>query len=234
VTTQLKPVAETFDVKNPATGELVGSFPVHSAADIAQRLTKARDAQQWWAGLGFAARKKRMLRWVRWLARDCDTLYDLGFRETGKPKPDVQFELLAGLEDIRWAATHAKRVLGERKVAPGLASKHAPTALRTLRRRSSASCSTHPGAGNDRAVGAEPRATISPSWATSSALVELEPWSTARISSSGIPDQLSRRSGDAFGGQPEVFEEKGGAARRCEGPRHAKYPHRGRAVLSEQ
>ena len=121
MTTQLKPVAETFDVKNPATGELVGSFPVHSAADIAQRLAQAREAQRWWAGLGFAARKKRMLRWVRWLARDCDTLYDLGFRETGKPKPDVQFELLAGLEDIRWAATHAKRVLGERKVAPGLA-----------------------------------------------------------------------------------------------------------------
>ena len=121
MTTQLKPVAETFDVKNPATGELVGSFPVHSAADIAQRLAKAREAQTWWAGLGFAARKKRMLRWVRWLARDCDTLYDLGFRETGKPKPDVQFELLAGLEDLRWAATHAKRVLGERKVAPGLA-----------------------------------------------------------------------------------------------------------------
>jgi aldehyde dehydrogenase (NAD+) len=121
VTAQLKPVVQTFDVKNPATGELVGAFPVHTAEDIAHRLAKGREAQQWWAGLGFAARKKRMLRWVRWLARDCDTLYDLGFRETGKPKPDVQFELLAGLEDIRWSATHAKRVLGERKVAPGLA-----------------------------------------------------------------------------------------------------------------
>jgi succinate-semialdehyde dehydrogenase / glutarate-semialdehyde dehydrogenase len=121
MTAQLNPVAETFEVRNPATGELVGSYPVHTAADIDARIAQAREAQKWWAGLGFDGRKKRMHRWVRWLARDCDTLYDIGFRETGKPKPDVQFELLAGLEDIRWAAAHAKGVLGEKRVAPGLA-----------------------------------------------------------------------------------------------------------------
>lgn len=121
MTAQLHPVAETFDVTNPVTGERVGTYPVHTADDVAHRLARAREAQRWWAGLGFAGRRKRMHRWVRWLARDCDTLYDIGFRETGKPRADVQFELLAGLEDIRWAASHAKRVLGERKVAPGLA-----------------------------------------------------------------------------------------------------------------
>jgi succinate-semialdehyde dehydrogenase / glutarate-semialdehyde dehydrogenase len=121
MTAQLNPVAETFEVRNPATGELVGSYPVHTAEDIAQRVARGREAQKWWAGLGFDGRKKRMHRWVRWLARDCDALYDIGFRETGKPKADVQFELLAGLEDIRWAAAHAKRVLGEKRVAPGLA-----------------------------------------------------------------------------------------------------------------
>jgi succinate-semialdehyde dehydrogenase/glutarate-semialdehyde dehydrogenase len=122
MTAQLDRAApETFEVRNPATGESVGSFPVHTAEDIATRLAKAREAQRWWAGLGFAGRKRRMRRWVRWLARDCDTLYDIGFRETGKPRGDVQFELLAGLEDIRWAAAHAERVLGERRVAPGLA-----------------------------------------------------------------------------------------------------------------
>ena len=112
---------ESFEVRNPATGESVGSFPVHTAEDIAERLAKGREAQKWWAGLGFDGRKKRIHKWVRWLARDCDTLYDIGFRETGKPKPDVQFELLAGLEDLRWAATHAKRVLSARRVAPGIA-----------------------------------------------------------------------------------------------------------------
>jgi acyl-CoA reductase-like NAD-dependent aldehyde dehydrogenase len=124
MTARLKPVAsdrETFDVRNPATGESVGTFPVHTAADIAERLAAARPAQKWWEDLGFSGRRKRMQRWVRWLARDCDELYEIGFRETGKPKADVQLELLAGLEDIRWAAAHAKGVLGEKRVAPGLA-----------------------------------------------------------------------------------------------------------------
>jgi succinate-semialdehyde dehydrogenase/glutarate-semialdehyde dehydrogenase len=124
MTARLKPVAsdrDTFEVRNPATGESVGSYPVHTAEDVAERVAKGREAQKWWADLGFDGRKKRIHRWVRWLARDCDTLYDIGFRETGKPKPDVQFELLAGLEDLRWAATHAKRVLQQRRVAPGIA-----------------------------------------------------------------------------------------------------------------
>jgi acyl-CoA reductase-like NAD-dependent aldehyde dehydrogenase len=122
VTAQLRAVTgETFDVRNPATGELVGTFPVHTAADIAAALEKARAAQRWWAGLGFDGRRKRMHRWVRWLARNCDELYELGYREGGKPKGDIQFELVAGMEDIRWAATHAKRVLGERRIAPGMA-----------------------------------------------------------------------------------------------------------------
>jgi len=111
----------TFDVRSPATGEVVATFPVHAAEDVAAVVARARDAQGWWAELGFVERRKRMNRWVRWLARHCDELYELGAREGGKPKADVQFELLAGLEDIRWAAAHAKRVLGQRRIAPGLA-----------------------------------------------------------------------------------------------------------------
>ena len=124
VTAQLQSVpetAQTFEVKNPATGEVVGTFPIHTADDVALRLRKGREAQQWWADLGFDGRRKRLNRWVRWVARNCDELYELGHREGGKPKGDVQMELLAGLEDIRWAAAHAKRVLKDRNVSPGVA-----------------------------------------------------------------------------------------------------------------
>jgi acyl-CoA reductase-like NAD-dependent aldehyde dehydrogenase len=122
VTAQLHAVAgDTFDVRGTATGELVGTFPVHSEADVRAAVAKSRAAQGWWADLGFKGRRKRMQRWVRWLARHCDDLYELGYREGGKPKGDLQFELLAGLEDIRWAAAHAARVLGERRIAPGMA-----------------------------------------------------------------------------------------------------------------
>ncbi|HET6154321.1 MAG TPA: aldehyde dehydrogenase family protein [Marmoricola sp.] len=111
----------TFTVTNPATSEAVGTFPVHTADDIAERLTSARAAQVWWDSLGFAERKRRLNRWIALIAQQSDELCDLGFRETGRPRGDVQFELIAGLEDLRWAAAHAARVLKPRRVAPGLA-----------------------------------------------------------------------------------------------------------------
>jgi succinate-semialdehyde dehydrogenase/glutarate-semialdehyde dehydrogenase len=112
---------DTFDVVNPATREVAGTFPVHSAAEVARRVADAREAQGWWEELGFDGRKQRFRRWMRWLALHCDEVYELGHRETGRPRADVQFELFAGLEDIRWASAHAKRVLGPHRVAPGLA-----------------------------------------------------------------------------------------------------------------
>ena len=114
-------VGQTFDLKNPATGEVVGTYPVHTDADVAERLAAAREAQVWWESLGFEGRRKRMLRWTSYLAKRVDEICDLCNRETGKPKGDGLFELLAGLEELKWAANNAKRVLKERKVKPGLA-----------------------------------------------------------------------------------------------------------------
>jgi succinate-semialdehyde dehydrogenase / glutarate-semialdehyde dehydrogenase len=109
-----------FEQRNPATGELLGTYPVHTAEDVSARVAQARAAQAWWAAEGFVGRRRRLTAWVRWIADHSEEICDLGYRETGKPRGDVQFELVASLEDLRWAAAHAKRVLGERRVAPGL------------------------------------------------------------------------------------------------------------------
>jgi len=114
-------VPTTFDVVNPATGETIGTHPIHGEADIAARLEQARVAQRWWVDQGFAGRKRAMTRWVRWLAAHADEIYDLGFAETARPRGDVQMEFVAGIEDVRWAAANAQRVLRRRSVAPGLA-----------------------------------------------------------------------------------------------------------------
>ena len=111
----------SFNVVNPATQEMVGSYPVHTAEDVATVVAQARDAQRWWEALGFEGRKPYLRRWLRWLALHCDEVYEIGHRETARPRADVQFELYAGLEDARWAAAHAKRVLRRRRVAPGIA-----------------------------------------------------------------------------------------------------------------
>ncbi len=110
-----------FDVVNPGTRAVVGTYPIHTADDIADRLDQAREAQIWWAAQGFNGRKRIMTSWVRWLAANAEEIYALGNAETARPIGDIQMEFIAGLEDIRWTAAHAERVLKRRKVAPGIA-----------------------------------------------------------------------------------------------------------------
>jgi acyl-CoA reductase-like NAD-dependent aldehyde dehydrogenase len=112
---------QTFDLTHPVSGELIDTYPVHTAEEVTAAVAAAREAQQWWQDLGFAGRRKRINKWIAWIARHSDEICELGFRETGKPKGDVQFELVASLEDLRWSAAHARKVLGQRRVAPGLA-----------------------------------------------------------------------------------------------------------------
>ncbi|HST82085.1 MAG TPA: aldehyde dehydrogenase family protein [Kineosporiaceae bacterium] len=122
VVTAAQPISQPrFDVVNPATQEVVGSYPVHTADDVVQAVAAAREAQRWWESLGFDGRKPYIRRWLRRLAMHCDEVYEIGHQETARPRGDVQFELFAGLEDARWAAAHAKRVLRSRRVAPGIA-----------------------------------------------------------------------------------------------------------------
>ena len=78
-----------------------------------------------------------MRRWTRWLARECDELYDLGFRETGKPKRGrpVRAARRPRGRQLGGAARQARAA--QRKVAPGLAMMNfdARVELRAARRR---------------------------------------------------------------------------------------------------
>ena len=114
-------LSDHFEVLNPGTGTVVGSHPIHTASDIAERLRLAREAQPWWVDQGWSGRKQAMTRWVRWLAGHAEEIYTLGHQETARPIPDVQMEFIAGLEEIRWTAANARRILRPRSVAPGLA-----------------------------------------------------------------------------------------------------------------
>lgn len=114
-------LSDRFEVVNPGTGTVVGTHPIHTANDIAERLARAREVQPWWVEQGWAGRKQIMTKWVRWLAAHAEEIYELGHEETARPIPDVQMEFIAGLEEIRWAAANARRILKPRAVAPGLA-----------------------------------------------------------------------------------------------------------------
>jgi succinate-semialdehyde dehydrogenase/glutarate-semialdehyde dehydrogenase len=111
---------ETFQSLDPATGEPVGTFPVHSDADVRAAVARARPAAEWWAGLGFSGRAERLGAWRAALATRTAELAELVHREGGKPVDDATIELATAIEHLHWAPRNAERVLGPRRVRPGL------------------------------------------------------------------------------------------------------------------
>lgn len=110
----------SFTSTEPATGEVVGTFPVMTADEVAATVDRARIAASWWAELGWDGRKQRLLAWKSLLARRADQLAWLVHRENGKPVEDALLEIALSIEHLDWAAKHAEKVLGERKVKPSM------------------------------------------------------------------------------------------------------------------
>ncbi len=118
----------TFDSLDPATGEVVGSYPVHDAAAVNAAVARARAAAGFWSPLTFAERGRRLATWAGVLTRRIGQLAELVHAENGKPHSDAQLEIVLAIEHIAWAAKHAGKVLGPRKTSPGLLMRnHAAT-----------------------------------------------------------------------------------------------------------
>lgn len=78
----------------------------------------ARDVAAWWWRLGFDVRRDALLRWAAILGRRSPEITAVMRVEGGKADADATIELLVAVEHLRWAAKHARRVLGRRRV-PG-------------------------------------------------------------------------------------------------------------------
>ncbi|MEU3272405.1 aldehyde dehydrogenase family protein [Saccharomonospora sp. NPDC006951] len=111
---------DMFDSLNPATDEVIGSFPVHTAEQVEQAVARAKDAAAWWAGLGFSGRADRLVAWRGILARRLTELCKLITEETGKPNGDAQLESVLAIEHLAWATRNAHKVLGRKRRSPGL------------------------------------------------------------------------------------------------------------------
>ncbi len=112
--------ADTFVSLAPGTDEVIGTFAVHHADDVAAALARARVAAAWWAALGFAARGRHLARWRGQIARHIDDLADLVHREGGKPVADAVLEITLALDHLAWAPSHARGILGPRRVPVGM------------------------------------------------------------------------------------------------------------------
>jgi aldehyde dehydrogenase (NAD+) len=117
---------ETFDSTDPATGAVVGVFPVHDADAVRETVERARAAARTWVGFGYDGRKKRLDAYRGYLARRMHELADLVHRENGKPHADAILEITLAIDHLAWAGAHAAKTLGSRRVSAGmLAANHA-------------------------------------------------------------------------------------------------------------
>src|SRR6185312_10582954 len=111
---------------NPASGAVVGVFPVHDEDAVRETVERARPAAAQWAALGFDGRKQRLAAWRGYLARRMNELADLVHRENGKPNGDAILEITLAIDHLAWAGGHAAKTLGSRRVKAGmLAANHA-------------------------------------------------------------------------------------------------------------
>jgi aldehyde dehydrogenase (NAD+) len=109
-------VSSTFESLNPATGAVIGTFPVHGEDEVNAAVGQAHNAAAWWRGLGFDGRERRMKAFKAVLANRGDELCELIHLETGKPVDDARIELVLAIEHMDWAVRHASKVLGPRRV----------------------------------------------------------------------------------------------------------------------
>lgn len=111
--------APALPVEAPFTGEVVGTVPACTAADVAAAVERARVAQRVWARRPVAQRARVVRRFRSLLLDRREALCDLIGLEAGKPRYHAFVEVYNVAENCRFYARHAADYLAEdRRAGP--------------------------------------------------------------------------------------------------------------------
>ncbi|RQR70953.1 MULTISPECIES: NAD-dependent succinate-semialdehyde dehydrogenase [unclassified Burkholderia] len=103
----------TLDVRNPATGELVGRVPLAGAAETTRAIEAAERAMRDWRRV-LPKERSRILRTLYDLMlAHIDDLAVIMTAEQGKPLAEARGEILYAAGFIEWFAEEAKRTYGD-------------------------------------------------------------------------------------------------------------------------
>ncbi|WP_157008566.1 succinic semialdehyde dehydrogenase [Agromyces laixinhei] len=112
--------SETVSVPTPSTGETLHELPRSSADDVRDAFARARLAQLAWARVGFAERRRVLLRAHDLILERREMLLDLIQLESGKTRGQAFEEIFAAVSVTRYNALAARKVLRSRPVRSGL------------------------------------------------------------------------------------------------------------------
>ena len=111
---------ERLSSYNPATGEVIGTVPICSAADVDAAVARARVAAASWSQRSFAARAEELGAFRHAIAAAADEVADVLHRENGKPELEALTEVMMALSHLKHAADRAEHALAPRKVGSGV------------------------------------------------------------------------------------------------------------------
>ncbi|NHC24322.1 NAD-dependent succinate-semialdehyde dehydrogenase [Nocardioides sp. IC4_145] len=110
--------SRTFDVENPATGEVVAQVSDGGGTEATAAVDAAAHAWGAWRSLAPRARSQVLRRAHELMLRDTDRLAWLLMTENGKPEADARTEVTYAAEFFRWYAEEAVRHDGSWGEAP--------------------------------------------------------------------------------------------------------------------
>jgi acyl-CoA reductase-like NAD-dependent aldehyde dehydrogenase len=107
---------EQTEVRNPATGEVIGSVPRLTPEQVGELVAKARAAQPGWEALGFSGRGRTFKQAKQWLIDNRERMAETIISETGKTYEDAGLELAVAIESFGFWAKQAKHYLEDERV----------------------------------------------------------------------------------------------------------------------
>ncbi|MDR7170857.1 acyl-CoA reductase-like NAD-dependent aldehyde dehydrogenase [Nocardia kruczakiae] len=116
-------VVTDIEVRNPATGELVGTVPAESADAVAAKVRELRLYQPEWEAIGPEGRKEWLLKLQDWIIDHTDHLADVLQSETGKARVDALIDPSFSVDLTGYYARRAGKFLADDHPSP-----HSPLA----------------------------------------------------------------------------------------------------------
>ncbi|HEY4999884.1 MAG TPA: aldehyde dehydrogenase family protein, partial [Usitatibacter sp.] len=105
--------AETFESTNPATGEVLGTFPASGAEEIDRAVATARAAFETWRLVPAPRRGEILYRFAQVLEREKAALTDLMTHEMGKVKAEAGGDVQEAIDMTYYMAGEGRRLWGQ-------------------------------------------------------------------------------------------------------------------------
>ena len=103
----------TFDVTNPARGDVIAKVADIDRGQVAEAIAKSEAAQKNWAARTAKERANNLRAWFDLMVANAEDLATILTAEQGKPLAEARGEILYGASFIEWFAEEAKRIYGE-------------------------------------------------------------------------------------------------------------------------